>query len=79
MTIGSVSQPTEIRARRARALRLQQFRGGVGKLRPGVPCNADRRARQPVASPGDLRPFDFIVIGAGTFGAATAEHLWFPS
>jgi choline dehydrogenase-like flavoprotein len=23
------------------------------------------------------RPFDFIVIGGGTFGAAIAEHLWF--
>jgi choline dehydrogenase-like flavoprotein len=28
---------------------------------------------------GDLRPFDFIVIGGGTFGAAVAEHLWFRS
>src|SRR4051794_11749371 len=25
---------------------------------------------------GDLRPFDFIIIGGGTFGAALAEHLW---
>ena len=23
------------------------------------------------------RPFDFIIIGGGTFGAAMAEHLWF--
>src|SRR5690348_45718 len=27
--------------------------------------------------PGDMHPFDFIVIGGGTFGAAVAEHLWF--
>ncbi|WP_447984945.1 family 16 glycoside hydrolase [Nitrospira sp. Nam74] len=26
---------------------------------------------------GGGRPFDFIVIGGGTFGAAIAEHLWF--
>lgn len=25
----------------------------------------------------DARPFDLIVIGGGTFGAAMAEHLWF--
>ena len=25
------------------------------------------------------RPFDFIIIGGGTFGAAVAEHLWFRS
>src|SRR6266487_3100037 len=29
--------------------------------------------------PRDLRPFDFIIIGGGTFGAALAEHLWFRS
>ncbi len=28
---------------------------------------------------GDMRPFDFIVIGGGTFGAAVAEHLWYRS
>ena len=26
-----------------------------------------------------MRPFDFIIIGGGTFGAAMAEHLWFRS
>src|SRR5207248_2768257 len=26
---------------------------------------------------GGGRPFDFIIVGGGTFGAAIAEHLWF--
>src|SRR5262249_46323531 len=30
-------------------------------------------------SRGDLRPFDFIIVGGGTFGSAVAEHLWFRS
>ncbi|WP_425906748.1 hypothetical protein [Nitrobacter sp. TKz-YC02] len=24
-----------------------------------------------------VRPFDFIIVGGGTFGSAIAEHLWF--
>jgi choline dehydrogenase-like flavoprotein len=27
----------------------------------------------------NMRPFDFIILGAGTFGGALAEHLWFRS
>jgi choline dehydrogenase-like flavoprotein len=26
---------------------------------------------------GDMRPFDFIIVGGGTFGSAVAEHLWY--
>lgn len=41
----------------------------------------DPNARSMAGLPprGDLRPFDFIIIGGGTFGAAVAEHLWFRS
>jgi choline dehydrogenase-like flavoprotein len=41
----------------------------------------DPNARSAAGLPprGDLRPFDFIIIGGGTFGAAVAEHLWFRS
>lgn len=30
----------------------------------------------PLPPRGDLRPFDYIVIGGGTFGSAVAEHIW---
>jgi choline dehydrogenase-like flavoprotein len=41
----------------------------------------DPNARSAAGLPprGDLAPFDFIIIGGGTFGAAVAEHLWFRS
>lgn len=37
------------------------------------------RAAAGLPASGNLRPFDFIIIGGGTFGAALAEHLWFRS
>lgn len=41
----------------------------------------DPNARNTAGLPprGDLRQFDFIIIGGGTFGAAVAEQLWFRS
>src|SRR5262252_9416254 len=33
----------------------------------------------PLPQRGDMRPFDFVIIGGGTFGAAVTEHLWFRS
>jgi GMC oxidoreductase len=42
-------------------------------------CNTFDEAK--VASEPSLggRPFDFIIVGGGTFGSALAEHLWFRS
>src|SRR5262249_806807 len=42
-----------------------------------VTIDPNARAAAGLPSRGDLRPFDFIIIGGGTFGAALAEHLWF--
>jgi choline dehydrogenase-like flavoprotein len=44
-----------------------------------VTVDANARAAAGLPARGDLRPFDFIIIGGGTFGAALAEHLWFRS
>ena len=39
--------------------------------------SADRGARRPDGSPqNDVRPFDVIVLGGGTFGAAIASHIF---
>ena len=44
-------------------------------------ANSEPASRAAASLPGrgDMRPFDFIIIGGGTFGAALAEHLWFRS
>lgn len=42
-----------------------------------VTIDADARAAAGLPARADLRPFDFIVIGGGTFGSTLAEDLWF--
>jgi hypothetical protein len=44
-----------------------------------VTIDPNARAAAGLPPSGDLRPFDFIIIGGGTFGAALGEHLWFRS
>ena len=44
-----------------------------------VTVDPNARVAAGLPSRGDLRPFDFIIIGGGTFGSAVAEHLWFRS
>ena len=44
-----------------------------------VTIDPNARAAAGLPARGDLQPFDFIIIGGGTFGAALAEHLWFRS
>ncbi len=42
-----------------------------------VTIDPNARAAAGLPARGDLRPFDFIVIGGGTFGSVLAEDLWF--
>src|SRR5215831_891120 len=44
-----------------------------------VTIDPNARAAAGLPASADLRPFDLIIIGGGTFGAALAEHLWFRS
>src|SRR5713101_9502044 len=44
-----------------------------------VTIDPNARSAAGLPSRGDLRPFDFIIVGGGTFGGALAEHLWFRS
>src|SRR5437867_214566 len=44
-----------------------------------VTIDPNARAAAGLPARGDLQPFDFIIIGGGTFGAALAEHFWFRS
>src|SRR3954470_9153171 len=44
-----------------------------------VTIDPNARAAAGLPPREDLRPFHFIIIGGGTFGAAVAEHLWFRS
>ena len=79
MNIGSPSQPTDFALDVLGRYVCNTFDEALGQLRPGLPRRRDRCERQVLPPRGDMRPFDFIIIGGGTFGAAVAEHLWFRS
>src|SRR2546428_4553388 len=73
MNIGSGSQPTDFA--------LDVLGRYICNTFDEALANSDPMYRAAAQLPprGDMRPFDFIVIGGGTFGAAIAEHLWFRS
>lgn len=42
-----------------------------------VTFDPNARAAAGLPSPGDLRPFDIIIVGGGTFGSALAQQIFF--
>src|SRR6266511_590683 len=79
MSIGSASQPTEFALDVLGRYICNSFDQALASSDPAYRANA-RNVNGNFLSPrGDIRPFDFIIIGGGTFGAAGAEQLWFRS
>lgn len=73
MNIGSPSQPTDFALDVLGRYVCNTFDEALASSDPVY------RAAAQLPPRGDMRPFDFIIIGGGTFGAAAAEHLWFRS
>src|SRR5436305_7836995 len=71
MNIGSSSQPTDFALDVLGRYVCNTFDEALANSDPVYRAGANLPPR------GDMRPFDFIIIGGGTFGSAVAEHLWF--
>jgi choline dehydrogenase-like flavoprotein len=79
MTIGSASQSTEFALDVLGRYVCNSFGEALASSDAAYRAMSRDVQGNPLPPRGDLRPFDFIVIGGGTFGAAVAEHLWFRS
>src|SRR5216684_3236576 len=79
MSIGSLSPNTEFAIDVMGRYVCNTFDEALANSDPAFRANARDVNGNPLPPRGDLRPFDFIIIGGGTFGSALAEHLWFRS
>src|SRR5215210_6762109 len=79
MNIGSPAQPTDFTLDVLGRYVCNTFDEALANSDPAYRANAKDLNGNPLPPRGDMRPFDFIIIGGGTFGAAVAEHLWFRS
>lgn len=73
MNIGSASQPTDFALDILGRYVCNTFDEALANSDPAT------RAAAQLPPRSDMRPFDFIIVGGGTFGGALAEHLWFRS
>ena len=79
MNIGSSSQPTDFALDVLGRYVCNTFEEALANSDPSYRANARDVNGNPLQQHGEMRPFDFIIIGGGTFGSAVAEHLWFRS
>jgi hypothetical protein len=79
MNIGSVSQPTDFTLDVLGRYICNTFDEALANSDASFRAGAIDRNGNPLVPRGDMRPFDFIVIGGGTFGAAVAEQLFYRS
>jgi hypothetical protein len=77
MNIGSGSQPTDFALDVLGRYVCNTFDEAMANSDFGHRAGATDRNGNALPPRGDMRPFDFIIIGGGTFGAAAAEQLWF--
>lgn len=73
MNIGSASQPTDFSLDVLGRYVCNTFDEALANSDPVY------RAAAQLPPRGDMRPFDFIIIGGGTFGAVVAEQLMYRS
>ena len=79
MNIGSPSQSTDFALDVLGRYICNTFDEALANSDTAFRAGASDRNGNPLPPRSDMRPFDFIVVGGGTFGAAVAEHLFFRS
>ncbi len=79
MNIGSASQPTDFALDVLGRYVCNTFDEALANSDAPYRSNAIDLKGNPLSPRGDMRPFDFIVIGGGTFGGAVAEQLFYRS
>src|SRR5437016_14639998 len=79
MNIGSGLQPTDFALDVLGRYVCNTFDEAMANSDFGYRAGATDRNGNVLPARGDMRPFDFIIIGGGTFGAAVAEQPWFRS
>src|SRR5690242_9342824 len=79
MNIGSAVQPTIFSIDVMGRYICNTFEEAMANSNAAFRSAAKDINGNPLPPRSDMRPFDFIIIGGGTFGAAVAEHLWFRS